>query len=127
MSRSSEEDIIGRQQQQQQQQQQARRHSFTFDELKSVESRLENLEPEVPDLLCAFYEPHLRSFSVKPGSTDQISVTSTCFALQAVYATGDCSPLFVNVVVTGNNNMADNSVDNNNNNNNNSHYATTRA
>jgi hypothetical protein len=71
---------------------------FTFDEIKSIESRLENIEREAPDLLVAYYEPHLRSFSVKPGSTDQISVTSTCFALQSIYATGDCSALFANVV-----------------------------
>jgi hypothetical protein len=71
---------------------------FTFDEIKSIESRLEIIERDAPDLLVAYYEPHLRSFSVKPGSTDQISVTSTCFALQSIYATGDCSALFANVV-----------------------------
>jgi hypothetical protein len=70
---------------------------FTFDEIKSIESRLEIIEREAPDLLVAYYEPHLRSFSVKPGSTYQISATSTCFTL-SIYATGDCSALFANVV-----------------------------
>ena len=83
---------------------------FTFDEIKSIESRLEIIEREAPDLLVAYYEPHLRSFSVKPGSTDQISVTSTCFALQSIYATGDCSALFANVVNANMNMMNVNNV-----------------
>ena len=31
---------------------------FTFDEIKSIESRLEIIEREAPDLLVAYYEPH---------------------------------------------------------------------
>ena len=75
------------------------RHNFSFDETKSLESRLSNLEREAPTLLSSFYEPHLKSFSVVPGSSvDGISVTSTCFALQAIFANGDCSASFGDVV-----------------------------
>lgn len=41
---------------------------FSFDQMKSVESRLGILEREAPVMLAAFYEPHLKSFSVRPGS-----------------------------------------------------------
>ncbi|KAL7551759.1 hypothetical protein ACHAWF_014948 [Thalassiosira exigua] len=68
---------------------------FSFDELKSVESRLGRLEREAPDVLAAYYEPHLKSFSVRPGSVDTTSVTSTCFALRAVFSGDD---LFSDVV-----------------------------
>ncbi len=61
--------------------------SITFDEMKSIESRLIALEKQAPEILSAFYEPHLKSFSVRPGSTASLSVTSTCFALQSI-ATG---------------------------------------
>lgn len=61
--------------------------SITFDEMKSIESRLVTLEKQAPEILSAFYEPHLKSFSVRPGSTASLSVTSTCFALQSI-ATG---------------------------------------
>jgi len=72
---------------------------FSFDETKSLESRLSNLEREAPTLLSSFYEPHLKSFSVVPGgSVDGISVTSTCFALQAIFANGDCPASFGDVV-----------------------------
>jgi len=64
---------------------------FSFDQMKSVESRLGILEREAPGMLAAFYEPHLKSFSVRPGSVQNISVTSTCFALQTIFATNDCS------------------------------------
>ncbi|KAL7451331.1 hypothetical protein ACHAWC_003152 [Mediolabrus comicus] len=56
--------------------------------MKSIESRLITLEKQSPEILSAFYEPHLKSFSVRPGSTSSISVTSTCFALQTLVATG---------------------------------------
>jgi hypothetical protein len=71
---------------------------FSFEEKKSLESRLATLEREAPVLLSSFYEPRLRSFSVVPGSVGEISVTSTCFALQAIFATGDCSACFADVV-----------------------------
>lgn len=73
------------------------KHHFSFDEVKAVETRLGNLERESPDILSAFYEPHLKSFSVRPGSVQEISVTSTCFALRTIFATGDCS-IFSNAV-----------------------------
>ena len=41
---------------------------YSFDEMKNVESRLGNLEKEAPGMISAFYEPHLKSFSVRPGS-----------------------------------------------------------
>ena len=62
--------------------------SITFDEMKSIESRLITLEKQAPEILSDFYEPHLKSFSVRPGSTDSLSVTSTCFALQSIAAGG---------------------------------------
>jgi hypothetical protein len=66
---------------------QQNQQSITFDEMKSIESRLINLEKQSPEILSAFYEPHLKSFSVHPGFTSSLSVTSTCFALQSI-ATG---------------------------------------
>jgi hypothetical protein len=66
---------------------QQNQQSITFDEMKSIESRLITLEKQSPEILSAFYEPHLKSFSVHPGSTSSLSVTSTCFALQSI-ATG---------------------------------------
>lgn len=62
--------------------------TFSFDEMKSIESRLINLEKQSPDILSAFYEPHLKSFSVVPGSATCLSVTSTCFALQSISTGG---------------------------------------
>lgn len=41
---------------------------YSFDEMKSMESRLDHLQREAPNLLCGFYEKHLKSFSVTPGS-----------------------------------------------------------
>lgn len=94
---------------------------YSFEEMKSMETRLENLQREAPELLCGFYESHLKSFSVRPGAVtvssrtvnslfsfylsfrltpnyvQSISVTSTCFALQAIYSTPDCS-IFSSVV-----------------------------
>jgi hypothetical protein len=56
---------------------------FNHDQLKDVDSRLSVLEQGAPASLTGFYEPALKSFSVKPGA-ERISITSTCFALQAV-------------------------------------------
>ena len=70
---------------------------YTFTKIKSVEDRLESIQKDAPSLLSGFYEPHLKSFSVRPGDTSRMSVTSTCFALRAIFATGDCS-LFGDVV-----------------------------
>ena len=62
--------------------------TITFDEIKSIESRLITLEKQSPEILSEFYEPHLKSFSVHPGSATSLSVTSTCFALQSLCTGG---------------------------------------
>lgn len=62
-----------------------------FLELKSFASRLSKIERAAPEILESFYERHLRSFSVRPGSVERISITSTCFALQALCSTADTS------------------------------------
>ena len=67
---------------------------FSFDKMKAIESRLIKIEKEAPDILTTFYEPHLKSFSVRPGSAQSISVTSTCFALQTIISTEDAMVLF---------------------------------
>jgi hypothetical protein len=43
---------------------------FGFEEIQSIDSRLDNLELDAPDVLGSFYEPHLKSFSIKPGSVE---------------------------------------------------------
>ena len=62
-------------------------HSFV--EKRGLEGRLDKIERLASSTLGAFYEPHLTSFSVKPGSVDRLSVTSTCFAMQAALAGND--------------------------------------
>lgn len=57
-----------------------------FDDMEGLVQRLDRLESAAPDILMGFYEPHLQSFSVKPGSSDRLSVTSTCYALLAIQA-----------------------------------------
>ena len=69
---------------------------FTF--CKWGRRRLEHIKRKSPDVLASFYEPHLKSFSVRPGSVKEISVTSTCFALQTIFATNDDCALFSNVI-----------------------------
>ena len=39
-----------------------------FDKMKSLESRLSFIEKTSPATIAGFYEPHLKSFSVRPGS-----------------------------------------------------------
>ena len=70
---------------------------FDFNRLRSIDSRLATLERSAPSTLEGFYEPHLKSFSVVPGSVDRVSVTSTCFALQTTLAAQD-SGLFDSLV-----------------------------
>lgn len=41
---------------------------FGFEEIQSIDSRLASMEVDAPDVLGSFYEPHLKSFSIKPGS-----------------------------------------------------------
>jgi hypothetical protein len=57
---------------------------LNFEEMLALTKRLDDLESSAPDIMLSFYEPHLKSFSVKPGSGDRLSVTSTCYSLQAV-------------------------------------------
>lgn len=61
----------------------------SFEEKRSFESRLAKIERNAASTLGGFYEPHLTSFSVKPGSVERLSITSTCFALQAILAGDD--------------------------------------
>lgn len=63
----------------------------TFDEMKKFEGRLRALEEQLPDYLMDFYEPHLKSFSVKPGAGDRISITSTCYTIRAILASESSS------------------------------------
>jgi hypothetical protein len=42
----------------------------SFEEKRSFESRLGKIERIASSTLGGFYEPHLKSFSVKPGSFD---------------------------------------------------------
>jgi hypothetical protein len=52
--------------------------------MSSLIKRLDVLEFSAPDTLMGFYEPRLKSFSVKPGSVGsekRVCVTSTCYAL----------------------------------------------
>jgi hypothetical protein len=41
---------------------------YSFEEMKDLETRLDALQKEAPELLSGFYEPHLKSFSVRPGA-----------------------------------------------------------
>jgi hypothetical protein len=54
-----------------------------FDDMKSLERRIEILENSAPETIKGFYEPHLKSFSVRPGRA-RFSVTSTLFTLEAI-------------------------------------------
>ena len=58
-------------------------HHYDFDQMSSLIKRLDVIENEAPSLLQAFYEPRLKSFSIKPetGSRKMVCVTSTCYAL----------------------------------------------
>jgi hypothetical protein len=49
---------------------------YRFETIRSLDSRLEKLEVAAPDVLGNFYEPHLKSFSVVPGS---VNVSAICF------------------------------------------------
>ena len=39
-----------------------------FDRMKNMEVRLNQLERQAPEVLFGFYEPHFKSFSVRPGT-----------------------------------------------------------
>jgi hypothetical protein len=59
-----------------------RRKEFSFAEKRSIESRLDRLEQTAAATLQGFYEPHLLSFSIKPGSvkvsTNTVQCTQKC-------------------------------------------------
>ena len=52
--------------------------------MKSIEERLTRVKNMGPEMLGNFYDDELKSFAVVPGTTSRFSVTSTCFALQAI-------------------------------------------
>ena len=56
---------------------------YDFEKLSSLKKRLEVLEEASSELLSSFYEPRLKSFSVKPGGAQKqrVCVTSSCYAL----------------------------------------------
>lgn len=63
---------------------------YSFAETRQLDERLDKLERQAALTLEGFYESHLCSFSIKPGTAQRLSVTSTCFALRAILAgTGD--------------------------------------
>jgi hypothetical protein len=57
---------------------------FSFEDMTKLEKRVSTLEESAAESLMDFYEPHLSSFSINPGRTDQISITSTCYAIRAI-------------------------------------------
>ena len=63
---------------------------LSYEEMKELDTRLQVLERTAPETLTGFFEPPLKSFSVKPGAS-RMSITSTCFALQAILATQEKS------------------------------------
>ena len=55
---------------------------YNFDKMLGLVKRLDVLESTAPETMIGFYEPRLKSFSVKPGTTEKrVCVTSTCYAL----------------------------------------------
>ena len=58
--------------------------TFSFDEMKALDHRLEAITASAPSCLFDYYEPHLQSFSIKPGQVDKLSVTSTCYSLLTI-------------------------------------------
>uniref|UniRef100_A0A7S4K6L8 AAA+ ATPase domain-containing protein n=1 Tax=Odontella aurita TaxID=265563 RepID=A0A7S4K6L8_9STRA len=59
---------------------------YDFEKMSSFVRRLDVLEASAADTLTGFYDPRLRSFSIKPGSAagsrqKRVCVTSTCYAL----------------------------------------------
>lgn len=60
---------------------------YDFDKMSSLVRRLDVLEGTAADTLAGFYDPRLRSFSVKPESKrKRVCVTSTCYALLTLAA-----------------------------------------
>ena len=62
-------------------------NDFDFDQMSTLNERLNALLQNTGvavDSLMDYYEPTLLSFSVKPGQTKRISISSTCYALLAL-------------------------------------------
>eukprot|EP00977_Amphora_coffeiformis_P018238 scaffold6331_cov152-Amphora_coffeaeformis.AAC.4 len=65
--------------------------------MREFDERLTAMEQgTAPESLQSFYEPQLKSFSVEPGAS-RFSITSTCYALQAIMATENPS-LYENLI-----------------------------
>ena len=64
--------------------------NFTHAHLQTILSCLFSKQKfpdkSLAEILMGFFEPHLSSFSVKPGSADQLSITSTCYSLLAIHS-----------------------------------------
>lgn len=63
----------------------SRNSLYAFDKMKILENRLSKIDHSAPDTLSGFYDKNLASFAVQPGAV-RLSVTSTCFAIQAILA-----------------------------------------
>ena len=60
---------------------------LSFEDMKKLENQqLSTLEEIAEEFLMDFYEPHLSSFSIRPGEATRISITSTCYAIRAILA-----------------------------------------
>jgi hypothetical protein len=65
---------------------------FSFEDMKELDTRLASWMETAPESLLDFYEPHLLSFSVKPGgSVNRLSITSTCYAVLALLQSSSSS------------------------------------
>ena len=59
-------------------------NNYDFDRMKKLVKRLDVLEASGPNIIKGFYDPKLKSFSIKPGGTcdgERMCITSTCYAL----------------------------------------------
>jgi hypothetical protein len=63
-----------------------------FEEMKKLDQRLRVLEESSSEFLWDFYEPDLYSFSIQPGKAKKISITSTCYSVQALLLLSDTPP-----------------------------------
>ena len=70
----------------------------SFDDMKSLNHRLEAITASAPTCLFDYYEPHLQSFSIKPGQVDKLSVTSTCYSLLTIIILPDNTDKYFNTI-----------------------------
>mmetsp|Transcript_25229 Transcript_25229/g.55085 ORF Transcript_25229/g.55085 Transcript_25229/m.55085 type:complete len:576 (+) Transcript_25229:103-1830(+) len=67
-------------------------HPYDFDKMSKLVKRLDVLESSGPEILFDFYEPRVRSFSIKPGGScdgERMCITSTCYALLTLSLASD--------------------------------------